>query len=64
MSRRFNEFASAQTGSGWHPSAGAFTFGGAEIDGVEAGGFHGAIHEYDSRHGSSTGLLIEGWLGG
>jgi RHS repeat-associated protein len=43
---------------------GTFTFAGKEIDGGEAGGFAGAIHEYDTVNGNSVGSLVELWGGG
>ncbi len=43
---------------------GTFTFAGKEIDAGEAGGFIGAIHEYDSVNGNSSGVLTELWGGG
>jgi hypothetical protein len=43
---------------------GTFGFGGYEVDGVEAGGSYGGFWDEDSFTGSTTGSLVEGWLGG
>jgi RHS repeat-associated protein len=43
---------------------GTFGFSGAEVDGVEGGGFAGAIVESNSATGYSAGSLVEGWIGG